>query len=87
MATCTQIVWTYIFELAFLHEPINRWSVVGTVLILGFMLYVGHAKMKQADVNKHEVVAGESEETALLYASERNIVMPEGVLSDDDEEP
>ena len=43
--------------------------------------------MKQADVNKHEVVAGESEETALLYASERNIVMPEGVLSDDDEEP
>lgn len=35
LATCTQIVWTYIFELAFLHEAIDGSSIMGTVLILG----------------------------------------------------
>jgi hypothetical protein len=72
LATCTQIVWTYIFELAFLHEEINAWSVAGTVLILGFMLIVGRIKMVQASGERHEIVAGESEEAALLYASERD---------------
>lgn len=74
LATCTQIVWTYIFELAFLHEAINGWSLSGTGLILGFMLIVGHSKMKQASSERHEIVAGETEETALLYASEQNTV-------------
>jgi hypothetical protein len=58
--------------LAFLHEPINGWSVAGTALILGFMLVIGHSKMKQGNQYRHEVVAGESEEAALLFASERN---------------
>jgi hypothetical protein len=45
LATCTQIVWTYIFELAFLHETINGWSFLGTSLILGYMLVVAATKM------------------------------------------
>ena len=36
------------------------------------MLIVGHIKMVQASGERHEVVAGESEEAALLYASERD---------------
>lgn len=59
------------FELAFLHETINGWSVAGTVLILGFMLVVGHSKLKKDQRDLHEVVAGELEEAALLYSSER----------------
>ena len=45
LATCTQIVWSYIFELAFLHEALNRWSLIGTGLILGYMLMVAAIKM------------------------------------------
>lgn len=45
LATSTQIVWTYIFEIAFLHEAINLWSLGGTGLILGYMLIVGIVKM------------------------------------------
>ena len=44
LGTTTQIVWTYIFELLFLHEVINGWSVAGTGLILGFMLVVAFLK-------------------------------------------
>lgn len=73
LATCTQIVWTYIFELAVLHEALNGWSIAGTVLILGFMLVVGIQKMKNADENIHETVAGEPEEIALLFSAERDI--------------
>jgi hypothetical protein len=69
LATSTQIVWTYVFELAFLHEGINGWSIAGTTLILGFMLVVGHLKLTN---NEHPEVAGETEGFALLYASERN---------------
>mmetsp|Transcript_23243 Transcript_23243/g.40910 ORF Transcript_23243/g.40910 Transcript_23243/m.40910 type:complete len:462 (-) Transcript_23243:1288-2673(-) len=53
LATCTQIVFTYIFELLFLHEPINVWSVAGTILIIGFMTMVGLHKMtKQSSSRK-----------------------------------
>lgn len=45
LATSTQIVWTYIFELLFLHEAINNWSLAGTGLILGYMLIVAAIKM------------------------------------------
>lgn len=48
LATSTQIVWTYIFELLFLHEPLNMWSLGGTGLILGYMLIVGLFKMLEA---------------------------------------
>lgn len=71
MVTSTQIVWTYIFELA-LNEPINGWSVLGTVLILGFMLIVGYTKISEA-YETRENVAGEMDASALLYASEKNI--------------
>lgn len=73
LATCSQIVFTYIFELAFLHEPVNVWSVAGTLLILGFMVIVGIFKMKVADENIHETVAGEPEELALLFSAERDV--------------
>ena len=63
MVTCTQIVWTYIFELAFLHEGINGFSLGGTCLILGFMLYVGYLKIKQSDTNNFQE---EQEGAALL---------------------
>ena len=72
LATCSQIVFTYAFELLFLHEAINIWSVAGTLLILGFMMIVGSCKMKQADGNVHELVAGEPEELALLFSAERH---------------
>ena len=45
MATSTQIVWTYIFELAFLHESLNGSSLAGTGLIMGYMLVVAVIKM------------------------------------------
>ena len=88
LATSTQIVWTYIFELAFLHESVNGWSLAGTGLILGFMLFIGHMKMKQAGP-RHETVAGETDDQALLYASERiigPIIIPENIDEDEDEE-
>jgi hypothetical protein len=65
LATSTQIVWTYIFELAFLHEGINGWSLAGTGLILGFMLIVGFSKMTEVQSkNKAERIA--DEEAGLL---------------------
>ena len=72
MVTCTQIVWTYIFELAFLHEGINGWSLAGTTLILGFMVVVGYLKLSQDTAVDHPKVVGEAEHTALIYSSERN---------------
>lgn len=45
LATSTQIVWTYIFEIALLHEALNTWSLGGTALILGYMVVVGIVKM------------------------------------------
>ena len=45
LATSTQIVWTYIFELLFLHEALDPWSMGGTGLILGYMLIVAAIKL------------------------------------------
>lgn len=63
MATSTQIVWTYIFELIFLHESLNGWSLTGTGLIMGYMLVVGVLKM---------IASGEPQEELepLLYEPE-----------------
>lgn len=52
LATCTQIVWTYIFELAFLHEALNRWSLIGTGLILGDMFVVVVAAVKMRGTHR-----------------------------------
>jgi len=54
LATSTQIVWTYIFELAFLHETINGWSLAGTGLIIGYMLIVAVIKMSAAGQPQEE---------------------------------
>uniref|UniRef100_A0A7R9ZHZ7 EamA domain-containing protein n=1 Tax=Pseudictyota dubia TaxID=2749911 RepID=A0A7R9ZHZ7_9STRA len=72
LATCSQIVFTYIFELVFLHELINVWSILGSLLIIGFMAIVGILKMKDADETMHETVAGEPEELALLFSAEHH---------------
>jgi len=64
LATCTQIVFTYVFELAFLHEPINGWSVAGTLLIMGVMAMVTLHKLQgaaaAADVNDETMLQHES---------------------------
>mmetsp|Transcript_24156 Transcript_24156/g.51217 ORF Transcript_24156/g.51217 Transcript_24156/m.51217 type:complete len:413 (-) Transcript_24156:102-1340(-) len=73
LATCSQIVFTYFFELAFLHEAIHAWSVAGTVLILGFMVIVGVVKMNESGGNDgihRETVAGEPEELALMISAD-----------------
>jgi len=62
LATSTQIVWTYIFELMFLHEAINNWSLAGTGLILGYMLIVAAIKMFPATNSNRS----EEESTPLL---------------------
>jgi drug/metabolite transporter (DMT)-like permease len=59
LATCTQIVFTYVFEMAFLHERMNGWSVVGTLLIVGFMTLVALHKMNSTGVAAHEAVAAD----------------------------
>ena len=53
LATSTQIVWTYIFELAFLHEALNFWSLGGTGLILGYMVIVGIVKVIESNHPHH----------------------------------
>ena len=60
LATSTQIVWTYIFELMFLHEALNMWSLSGTGLILGYMLIVGAIKMLESAAT-HPAPAEETE--------------------------
>ena len=78
LVTCSQIVFTYIFELTFLHEPINLWSVSGTILILTFMTIVGIQKMNNNNANHPNVmpetvvVAGEPEELALMFCAEHH---------------
>ena len=61
------------------------WSLLGTILILGFMVIVGIYKMQQADEHKHEMVAGEPEEIVLLFAAERDV--RHGRTTGDEEEP
>ena len=70
LATSTQIVWTFIFEVLFLHEEINVWSLSGTALILGFMMIVGVMKLIESDKNatKDEEI-GIDEEGLLLEPS------------------
>lgn len=45
LVTTTQIVWTYAFELMFLHEKVDLWSLGGTGLIIGYMLILAVIKM------------------------------------------
>ena len=51
MATSTQIVWTFIFEVLFLHETLDLWSIAGTALILGYMMILGIIKVIES--SKH----------------------------------
>ena len=72
LATSSQIVWTYLFELTFLHEGINGWSLAGTALILGFMIVVGYLKLSHDTTVDHPTVSGEAEQTAFIYSSSRS---------------
>ena len=49
LASSTQLVWTYLFEQMFLHEPLNLWSLSGTGLILADMVVVAISKMVEAN--------------------------------------
>ena len=54
LATSTQIVWTYLFELTLLHEPLQVWSLAGTALILGYMLIVALVKQYYVPQSQQE---------------------------------
>lgn len=41
----TQIVFAFLFEIAILHESISLWSLAGTALIVGYMVFAGMSKM------------------------------------------
>eukprot|EP00542_Grammatophora_oceanica_P011651 CAMPEP_0194044636 /NCGR_PEP_ID=MMETSP0009_2-20130614/16076_1 /TAXON_ID=210454 /ORGANISM="Grammatophora oceanica, Strain CCMP 410" /LENGTH=322 /DNA_ID=CAMNT_0038689209 /DNA_START=61 /DNA_END=1027 /DNA_ORIENTATION=+ len=69
LATSTQIVWTYIFELTFLHEGVDAWSLAGTALILGYMLFVAAIKIVSSRTTGQKHSLATSEETALLLAT------------------
>lgn len=70
LATSTQIVWTFIFELLFLHEKLNLWSLGGTSLILGYMMIIG--VIKSIENRKHEKIQDKDavEEEGLLLEPE-----------------
>jgi drug/metabolite transporter (DMT)-like permease len=72
LATSTQIVWTYIFEMMFLHEGINGWSLAGTGLILGFMLIVGISKVAERNNKDNDDASSKTnntrEESEMLLA-------------------
>mmetsp|Transcript_12639 Transcript_12639/g.26723 ORF Transcript_12639/g.26723 Transcript_12639/m.26723 type:complete len:353 (+) Transcript_12639:278-1336(+) len=70
LATSTQIVWTFIFELLFLHEQLNLWSLGGTSLILGYMMIIG--VIKSIESRKHEKIQDKDavEEEGLLLEPE-----------------
>ncbi len=70
LATSTQIVWTFIFEILFLHEEIDIWSLSGTALILGFMMVVGVIKLIESE--SADVIDTDSdEEEGILLAPSR----------------
>ena len=71
LATCTQIVWTYIFELSFLHETLDKWSLIGTAFILGDMVVVAAVKMKAVEPPDQSICSDPSERTSLLKANGR----------------
>ena len=66
LATSTQIVWTFIFEIMFLHEELNLWSLAGTTLILGYMMIVGIIKVIESDKYIAEIEEHIDEEEGLL---------------------
>jgi len=46
LVTNTQIVFAFLFEIFILHESISPWSLAGTALIVGYMLFVFMTKKK-----------------------------------------
>ncbi len=70
LATSTQIVWTFIFEILFLHEEIDLWSLSGTALILGFMMVVGVIKLIESE-SAAEIDTDSDEEKGLLLEPSR----------------
>lgn len=62
LATSTQIVWTFIFEILFLHEQLNLWSLAGTALILGYMMVVGVIKIMESEAGMKPTATGDIED-------------------------
>lgn len=60
-------MWTFIFEILFLHETLNLWSLAGTALILGYMMIVGIIKVIES--GKHTEFVVEKDEEGLLLES------------------
>lgn len=73
LATSTQIVWTFIFEILFLHETLNLWSLGGTALILGYMMIVGIIKVMESGKHK-DVDVGKDEETGVLLEPHKSTI-------------
>lgn len=71
LATSTQIVWTFIFEILFLHEEIDIWSLSGTALILGFMMVVGVIKLIESGKSAAVIDSDSDEEKGLLLEPSR----------------
>mmetsp|Transcript_30633 Transcript_30633/g.47008 ORF Transcript_30633/g.47008 Transcript_30633/m.47008 type:complete len:379 (-) Transcript_30633:32-1168(-) len=67
LVTTTQIVWTYVFEIMFLHEALDLWSLGGTALIIGYMIILAFIKMF---ISNNDVNGKLEEEKALLAEGE-----------------
>ena len=66
LVTSTQICWTFIFEVLFLHEALSLWSLAGTSLILGYMLIVGIIKMIESNRAYAAMEEARDEEKGIL---------------------
>ena len=66
LVTSTQICWTFIFEVLFLHEALSLWSLAGTSLILGYMLIVGIIKMIESNKAYAALEEARDEEKGIL---------------------
>ena len=66
LVTSTQICWTFIFEVLFLHEGLSLWSLAGTSLILGYMLVVGIIKMIESNKAYAAMEGDRDEEKGIL---------------------
>jgi len=70
LVTSTQICWTFIFEVLFLHEALSLWSLAGTSLILGYMLIVGVIKMVESNRAYALIEEAGDEEKGILLSEE-----------------
>lgn len=75
LVTTTQIVWTYVFELSFLHEPVDLWSLGGTALIMGYMLLVGIIKLFTNSSKQQQQINEETNDDEEAPAEEVQVLL------------